>query len=277
MSRNADRPGPVLELRNATVRKGETTALDSITLTIHEGEHTAIVGPNGAGKSTLVNLLTHEERPLADGGGSSAIRVFGDDRWNVFELRSRLGIVSGDLHHRFVNGNSAGRITAHDAVLSRFFAAHGFVVEGEVTPGMRDAAADALTRLGVGDLADTTLDRMSTGEARRVLIARALVTNPDALLLDEPTTGLDLVARHEFLEAVRDVARRGTTLVLVTHRVEEIIPEIQSVVLLRRGRVVAAGPKQTTLTDASLSATFDAPIALTESGGYYAGAVRTTR
>ena len=110
-----------------------------------------------------------------------------------------------------------------------------------------------------------------------MLIARALVTNPDALLLDEPTTGLDLVARHEFLEAVRDVARRGTTLVLVTHRVEEIIPEIQSVVLLRRGRVVAAGPKQTTLTDASLSATFEAPIALTESAGYYAGAVRTTR
>ena len=205
------------------------------------------------------------------------MRVFGTDRWNVFELRSRLGIVSGDLHHRFVNGNSAGRIAARDAVLSRFFAAHGFVIEGEVTPRMRDAAAEALTRLGVGHLAETTLDRMSTGEARRVLIARALVTNPDALLLDEPTTGLDLVARHEFLEAVRDVARRGTTLVLVTHRVEEIIPEIQSVVLLRQGRVVAAGPKQTTLTDASLSATFGAPIALTETAGYYAGAVRTIR
>ena len=276
MSRSAERPGPVLELRNATVRKGDKAALDSITLTINEGEHTAIVGPNGAGKSTLVNLLTHEERPLADGEGSP-VRVFGTDRWNVFELRSRLGIVSGDLHHRFVNGNSAGRIAARDAVLSRFFAAHGFVIEGEVTPRMRDAAAEALTRLGVGHLAETTLDRMSTGEARRVLIARALVTNPDALLLDEPTTGLDLVARHEFLEAVRDVARRGTTLVLVTHRVEEIIPEIQSVVLLRQGRVVAAGPKQTTLTDASLSATFGAPIALTETAGYYAGAVRTIR
>ena len=276
MSRSAERPGPVLELRNATVRKGDKAALDSITLTINGGEHTAIVGPNGAGKSTLVNLLTHEERPLADGEGSP-VRVFGTDRWNVFELRSRLGIVSGELHHRFVNGNSAGRIAARDAVLSRFFAAHGFVIEGEVTPRMRDAAAEALTRLGVGHLAETTLDRMSTGEARRVLIARALVTNPDALLLDEPTTGLDLVARHEFLEAVRDVARRGTTLVLVTHRVEEIIPEIQSVVLLRQGRIVAAGPKQTTLTAASLSATFGAPIALTETAGYYAGAVRTIR
>ena len=274
MSKSVEQPQPVLELRNATVRKGGKAALDSITLTINVGEHTAIVGPNGAGKSTLVNLLTHEERPLADGGGS-AVRVFGLDRWHVFELRSRLGIVSGDLHHRFVNGNSAGRITAHDAVLSRFFAAHGFLIEGEVTPQMRDAAAEALTRLGVGHLAGTTLDRMSTGEARRVLIARALVTNPDALLLDEPTTGLDLVARHEFLEAVREVARRGTTLVLVTHRVEEIIPEIQSVVLLRQGRVVAAGSKQTILTDGNLSAAFGASIALTEAAGYYAGVVRT--
>jgi iron complex transport system ATP-binding protein len=273
MSKSGERPQPVLELRNATVRKGGKAALDSITLTINVGEHTAIVGPNGAGKSTLVNLLTHEERPLAD-GGASAVRVFGSDRWHVFELRSRLGIVSGDLHHRFVNGNSAGRITAHDAVLSRFFAAHGFLIEGEVTPQMRDAAEEALTRLGVGHLAGTTLDRMSTGEARRVLIARALVTNPDALLLDEPTTGLDLVARHEFLEAVREVARRGTTLVLVTHRVEEIIPEIQSVVLLRQGRVVAAGSKQTILTDGNLSAAFGASIALTEAAGYYAGVVR---
>ena len=274
MSKSVEQRQPVLELRNATVRKGGKAALDSITLTINVGEHTAIVGPNGAGKSTLVNLLTHEERPLADGGGS-AVRVFGSDRWHVFELRSRLGIVSGDLHHRFVNGNSAGRITAHDAVLSRFFAAHGFLIEGEVTPQMRDAAEEALTRLGVGHLAGTTLDRMSTGEARRVLIARALVTNPDALLLDEPTTGLDLVARHEFLEAVREVARRGTTLLLVTHRVEEIIPEIQSVVLLRQGRVVAAGSKHTILTDGNLSAAFGASIALTEAAGYYAGVVRT--
>ena len=273
MSNSVERPQPVLELRNATVRKGGKAALDSITLTINVGEHTAIVGPNGAGKSTLVNLLTHEERPLAD-GGASAVRVFGSDRWHVFELRSRLGIVSGDLHHRFVNGNSAGRITAREAVLSRFFAAHGFLIEGEVTPQMRAAAEDALTRLGVGHLAATTLDRMSTGEARRVLIARALVTNPDALLLDEPTTGLDLVARHEFLEAVREVARRGTTLVLVTHRVEEIIPEIQSVVLLRQGRVVAAGSKQNILTDGNLSAAFGASIALTEAAGYYAGVVR---
>jgi iron complex transport system ATP-binding protein len=265
---------PVVQLANATVVKGGRTVLDALTLTIDAGEHTAIIGPNGAGKSTLLNLLSLEERPLAD---DSALRIFGRENWNVFELRPRLGIVGAELQHRFVNGNSAGRITARDAVLSRFFAGHGFIFGADVTPAMADAADAVLDRMGVAPLADTTIDRMSTGEARRVLIARALVTSPDALLLDEPTTGLDLVVRYQFLESIREIARQGTTLILVTHRVEEIIPEIESVVLLRRGRVAAAGPKATTLTGANLTAVFDAPISLTESGGYYAGAVRMVR
>jgi len=275
-------PTPILELSDATVVKDGAAVLDRVSLTIRSGEHTAIVGPNGAGKSTLVNLLTHEDRPLARGGpgpsaveGDPPIRLFGSDLWNVFDLRSRFGIVSADLHQRFVNGNSAGRITARDAVLSRFFTGHGFIFEAEVTPAMHDAADAVLARMGVTHLAGTTLDRMSTGEARRVLIARALVTSPEALLLDEPTTGLDLVARYQFLESVREVARQGTTLILVTHRVEEIIPEIETVVLLKRGRLAAAGPKAATLTGANLTAVFGAPISLTESGGYYAGAVRT--
>jgi iron complex transport system ATP-binding protein len=266
---------PVLELTDATVIKDGAAVLDAVSLTIRSGEHTAIVGPNGAGKSTLVNLLTHEDRPLARGEGAPPIRLFGSDRWNVFDLRSRFGIVSADLHQRFVNGNSAGRITARDAVLSRFFTGHGFIFGADVTPVMRDAAEAVLGRMGVAHLAETSIDRMSTGEARRVLIARALVTSPEALLLDEPTTGLDLVVRYQFLESIREIARQGTTLILVTHRVEEIIPEIESVVLLQRGRVVAAGPKAATLTGAHLTAVFGAPISLTEKGGYYAGTVRT--
>ena len=267
-------PPPILELADATVIKEGAVVLDGISLTIRSGEHTAIVGPNGAGKSTLVNLLTHEDRPLARGDGPAPIRLFGSDRWNIFDLRSRFGIVSADLHQRFVNGNSAGRITARDAVLSRFFTGHGFVFGADITPAMRGAADAVLERMGVAHLAGATIDRMSTGEARRVLIARALITSPEALLLDEPTTGLDLVVRYQFLESIREVARQGTTLILVTHRVEEIIPEIESVVLLRRGRVAAAGPKAATLTSANLTAVFEAPIALAEAGGYYAGAVR---
>jgi iron complex transport system ATP-binding protein len=134
---------------------------------------------------------------------------------------------------------------------------------------MRRRAADALARMGVTELARRRLDEMSSGEARRVLLARALVTSPRALVLDEPTNGLDLVARHDFMERVRQIAREGTTLILITHHIEEIFPEIGRVILLHRGRVAAEGPKDAILTDARLTDLFEAPITLEESDGYY--------
>jgi len=139
----------------------------------------------------------------------------------------------------------------------------------QVYDEMRRLAAATLARLDAAHLAERRLDEMSTGEARRVLIARALVTGPRALVLDEPTSGLDLVARGRFLESVRRVARDGTTIVLVTHHVEEIVPEINRVVLLQRGRVAAAGSKAEMLTSERLSAIFGAPIALERRDGYY--------
>jgi iron complex transport system ATP-binding protein len=263
----ADPQPPVLELNHATVVKGGRPVLDDVSLSIHRGQHTAIVGPNGAGKSTLINLLTHDDRPFA--GRDGAVRVFGCERWNVADLRRRLGVVSADLHHRFVNGNSAGPITAFDAVLSGFHSAFGFVSAAATTGAMRRAANDALGRMGAGHLSDIPLNRMSTGEARRVLIARALVNEPEALVLDEPTTGLDFIARQEFLAGMQRVARGGTTLILVTHRVEEIVPEIGRVVLLKRGRVAADGPRLTTLTASALSDVFEAAVLLDERDGFF--------
>ena len=260
---------PVLELRNATVVKGDRRVLDNLSLTIHTGEHTAIVGPNGAGKSVLVNLLTHDDRPVRHDDGSPSVLVFGDSNWNVFELRSQLGLISSDLHHRFVLGNNEGRVVAEAAVLSGFLATQGILRYGAVTVEMRRKAAEALTRMGVAHLARRRLDEMSTGEARRVLLARALVTSPRALVLDEPTTGLDLVARHDFTERVRQVARAGTTLILITHHIEEIVPEIQRVVLISQGRIAASGSKHDVLTSAKLSDLFGASIALEEDDGYY--------
>ena len=259
----------ILELRAATVVLGESRVLDSLTLSIRSGEHTAILGPNGAGKSTLMKLLTLQLYPVAAANGVPPIRVFGQDRWNVFELRSQLGIVSADLHDRLVHGNVAGRITGRDAVLSGFFASHGVFSNHKVTASMRDRASTALERMGVAHLADATLDAVSTGEARRVLIARALVHEPKALVLDEPTRGLDLVARHRFMEGVRDIARRGVTILLVTHHVDEIIPELVRVILLRRGRVAFDGPKREVLTAARLGEVFESPVSVEESDGYY--------
>jgi iron complex transport system ATP-binding protein len=212
---------------------------------------------------------THEDRPLAPNEGMPPVRVFGSDRWDVFELRSQLGIVSADLHHRFVFGSHEGRVMATAAVLSGFFATQGILRHGSVSADMRRRAAEALDRMGVSHLARRRLDEMSSGEARRVLLARALVTSPRALVLDEPTTGLDLIARHAFMERVRQIARTGTTLILITHHIEEIVPEIERVILLRGGRILASGPKRSVLTSERLSALFDAPISIDEGEGYF--------
>jgi iron complex transport system ATP-binding protein len=271
---------PLLELNDASVVLGGARVLDRLTLSIPVGEHTAILGPNGAGKSVLIKLLTLQLYPAVEDESSmeregfrraeppSPLRVFGQDRWDVFELRSRLGIVSADLHDRFVHGNSNGVLTGLDAVVSGFFATHGVFGHQRVTAGMRRQAMDALERVGAGRLGRATLDTMSTGEARRVLIARALVHDPAALVLDEPTRGLDLVARHRFMERVRAIAREGTTILLVTHHVDEIIPEIGRVILLRAGRIARDGAKADVLTDEHLSHAFDAPLAVQRSGGY---------
>ena len=260
---------PVLDLVHATVVRDDRRVLDDLSLTIHAGEHTAIVGPNGAGKSFFTRLLTHEERALAREEGPPPVRVFGSSDWDVFDLRSQLGIVSADLHHRFVAGNNEGRVTGEAAVLSGFLASQGILRYGAVTPAMRARAAEALHRMGAAHLARRWLDAMSSGEARRVLLARALVTEPRALVLDEPTTGLDLIARHAFMERVRQIARDGTTLILITHHIEEIVPEIERVILLRDGRIAASGPKAEVLTAERLTELFAAAVALEEEDGYY--------
>jgi iron complex transport system ATP-binding protein len=270
---------------------GETRVLDRLTLSIDVGEHTAILGPNGAGKSTFMKLLTLQLYPAVEareGRGTeregaswadepSPIRLFGQDRWDVFDLRSRLGIVSADLHDRFVHGNSNGVLTGLDAVVSGFFATHGIFGHQRVTDTMRRRGREALERVDAARLAGATLDTMSTGEVRRVLIARALVHQPSALVLDEPTRGLDLVSRHHFMERIRAVARQGTTILLVTHHVDEIIPEIARVILLRGGRIVCDGAKADVLTAANLGHAFDAPVSVEQSGGYFHVRVSETK
>ncbi len=259
---------PILELIDATVVRNDVRALDGLTLTIPVDQHTAIMGPNGAGKSALMQLITFQDRPVPHADGSPSLRVFGRDVWHVFELRPRLGVVSGDLHHRFVNGNSYGRIRVMDAVLSGFFGMHGLTPPDAVSPAMRAEARTALDRMEATHLASRYLDEMSTGEVRRVLVARALVTAPDALLLDEPASGLDLAARHRLATLIHRVAEAGTTLILVTHQVEDIVPAVSHVVFLKRGRVLRYGRRDEVLTEPHLSELFGLPVTLSGSDGF---------
>ncbi len=260
----------LLTLHDATVLRNGRRILDGVSLQVAEGQHTAILGPNGSGKSSLIRLITHDYYALHRAEGTPPVRVCGQERWNVFDLRSRLGIVSADLDQSFTGHGTCGL----EAVLSAFFASHGIYSHHDVTPAMRERALGALERVEAAYLAERTLDQMSTGEVRRILIARALVHNPQALLLDEPTAGLDLVARHRFLQTVRGLAQNGKTIILVTHRLEEIIPEIEQVVLLQRGRVLCTGPKPTTLTAANLSTLFGAPMEVGREDGYYTARCR---
>jgi iron complex transport system ATP-binding protein len=259
---------PVIELCNLTSMRGGVRVLHNLSLTIGPGQHTAILGPNGAGKSSLMRLLMLEDRPLAS-EAVPALRLFGSATWDLMDLRKRLGIVTGDLDATFGWSTSRGRVRGFDVALSGLFGSQGVFSNYEVTVTMREQAAEALRRVAAEHLASKPLSEMSAGERRRVLIARALVTRPEALLLDEPTTGLDLTARHRFMESVRGLARSGTTTIIVTHHVEEIVPEIDRVILLRDGRVVFDGPTEAALTPERLGHVFGAPVVVTRAAGYF--------
>lgn len=264
---------PLLQLHCATVVKDHTRVLDNISLIIREGEHTAILGPNGAGKSSLIRLIAHLDYPLAHEDGSPPLLILGEELWNVFELRSLLGIVSADLQNSILMGTLPGRTRGLEAVIAGFFGSYGVYGHHHVTSAMRTRAQQALDLMEAGHLAGAFVEAMSAGEVRRIMIARALVPEPRALLLDEPTTGLDLMVRHRFLRTLRNLAHHGKTIILVTHHIEEIFPEISRVILLNHGRVLLNGNKEEVLTSAHLSAMFEGPVAVHKANGYFSAMI----
>jgi iron complex transport system ATP-binding protein len=260
---------PALEMNGATVVRGGRRIVDDLSLRIERGGHTAILGPNGSGKTTLIRLITREYYPLGGSEYPPKVAVFGRAIWDLFELRSHMGIIASDVDRDFALGDAAGL----EVALSGFFSSRGVYSHHMVTAEMVAAARQALALMGVGCFEEKPVSEMSTGEIRRVMIARALAPNPEALLLDEPTAGLDPVARRGFLETLRRVARAGKTIILVTHHVEEVLPEIEQIVLMRGGRIVRAGPKADLLRPDILSDLFGAAMAVAENNGYYSANV----
>ena len=254
----------LIDIRNATVWRGKTRVFNKLDLTIEQHERVAILGPNGCGKTTLLKLLNRELYAVADAG--SWVRIMGKDRANVWQLRQHIGIVSHDLQQRYTMTT-----TALEVVLSGFFASIG--VHGTLASRIGEthvkAARASLAGLGMETLADTELGSMSTGQQRRCLLARALVHQPDTLILDEPTAGLDFKASFEYLERLRQLAREGRNVIVVTHHLNEIPPEVDRIVLLREGRIVADGSKRDVLTGAILSDVYDTRIRVAEIDGYF--------
>jgi iron complex transport system ATP-binding protein len=255
---------PLLEVRNASIFRGDTRVFCDFNLTIPQHQPVAILGPNGSGKTTLLKLMNRELYPVPD--KASSVRILGRDRWNVWELRSRVGIVSHDLQASYRPGT-----TGLDVVLSGFLSSIGIhgLLRTRIGPEQRKRALVTLRELGAADLVEKPLAMMSTGQQRRCLLGRALVHDPDTLILDEPTTGLDLAATFDYQARIRRLARAGKNLVLVSHSLGEIPPEIDRVILLRQGKIVADGRKNEVLTTENLQLTYGVDVRIAVVDGYY--------
>lgn len=253
---------PLLDFGNLRVMRGQKIALDDFSLRIDADEHVAILGPNGCGKSTLIKTITRECYPVDR--PDSSMFVLGEESWDVFALRTRLGIVSNDLMLS-CTGDASGR----DVVLSGFFSSTAIFPHHTVDSRHRELADEALDQLNIAHLAERAVCEMSSGEARRVLIARALVHQPRALLFDEPCNSLDLSAQQSLRHTMSTLANAGTAIILVTHELADVVPEIQRVVLMSKGRVVADGRKEEILRVDRLEKLFGVKVEMVRRDGHY--------
>ena len=255
---------PLIEIRNATVWRGTTRVFEQFSLTIEQHERVAILGPNGAGKTTLLKLINRELYPVAS--DDSSVRILGHERWNVWELREHIGVVSQDLQSGFMPNASV-----LDTIVSGYFSSVGVhnQLRDQILPQQVEKARSVMETLGLDGLADREFKTLSTGQQRRCLLGRALVHDPDTLILDEPTAGLDMAASIDYLRHVREMARRGRILVIVTHHLDEIPPEIERVIVLKNGQIAADGPKATVLESSLLTAVYETDLHIREIEGHY--------
>ena len=252
---------PVLEVTGLRVERGNTTILHHVDWRVAPGEHWVILGANGSGKTSLLKALTGFLSPT-DGEFSVLGRRYGAADWR--ELRLHIGVVTS----AFTASIPLSEVTL-DTVISGKYAQLDLWHAG--TRADRVSALRLLRSVGLARIAHREWAYLSQGERQRVLIARALMAHPQLLILDEPCAGLDPVAREKFLRFLEKLARRrrGPALVLVTHHVEEITPAFTHALMLRTGRVVAAGPRTEVLMSAHLSATFRARLRLRRTAGRY--------
>lgn len=253
---------PLLEIRNATVYRSQTVVFDNLNLTIEQGESVAILGPNGAGKSTLLKLLTRELYPFEK--PDSFVKIFGRELVNVQQLREKIGLVSHDFQAKYMPIT-----TGFDVVLSGLLGTIGHLYHQDVTEAQRQLTLDTLDRLGLLPLKDKMFQHMSSGQQRRLILARALIHRPQTVIFDEPTNSLDLQGCFQVLKDMRQLVAEGTSVVIATHHLHEIIPEIQRVVFIRAGKVIADGPKQELLTSPRVSELYDTEVHMVEQNGYY--------
>jgi iron complex transport system ATP-binding protein len=253
---------PYLDIKNARVYQGETQVFGNFSAAFYRGQNTCVLGPNGAGKTTLLKLLTRDLYPVVRDG--SYVKIDGSETAVLWEVRKKIGFVSHDLQIRY-----DAHVLGRDVVMSGLFGAIGMHGHFDVEEHHHQRVDELLNQFDLTHLQERRYWHLSTGQQRRFLLARALVHKPEILVLDEPTNGLDVKAAHALLNNVRELARSGTTLLLVTHHVQEILPEIERILLLKSGSVFADGEKQQVLNSGRLSALYETPLTLVEQNGFY--------
>jgi iron complex transport system ATP-binding protein len=257
----------LIDFQHLTVPRGDRYVLRDFCLQIRRGAHVAILGPNGSGKSTLIKAITREIYPVDRPG--LKYQLLDQDDWDINDLRSHFGIVALDQLHKLSNEVTLRRVTARELLLSGFFNSLGLWPHHRVKPAQERRARELLRFLEIGHLAHRPVSEMSSGEQRRAMIGRALIHDPEALILDEPTNSLDPGAVRDFRLLLRKLAQSGKSLLLVTHHIADVIPEIERVIFIKNGKLMADGPKSANLTSAKLSKLFGARLNVVKNGRSY--------
>ena len=260
----------IVELEHVHVARGTNVVLHDLSLRIDRGEHLAILGPNGCGKSTLLKTITCELYPVVR--PETRVRIMGRERWDLTELKRRMGVVAAELP-----GRQTLSITGFDAILTGFFSSSTLWPNLSVTRRMRERAEEILVQVNAESLRSTPVGEMSAGQQRRIMIGRAMAgtSSNDSdgsvqmLLLDEPSNALDLAAQQDLREMLRGLAQQGTAILLITHHIADILPEIDRIVMMNAGHIVADGSKEDLLTAQQLGALFGREITLIERDGYW--------
>lgn len=251
-----------LELKEVEAWHGSRQVFEKLSLNLKLRENTLILGPNGAGKSALVKLICRSLYPVVK--PNSALKIFGSESVRLTQLRSRIGVVSTELELR-----TPGYASAIDIVMSGMFGSIGIGRSQKPNDNQILKVSELMKDLGLSKISKRVFAQLSDGERRRLLIARALVNNPDVLVLDEPIKGLDLKARHQTLNLIRKLSRAGTTILMVTHQIESIVEEIQRVIFLKDGILIGDGAPKNQLKSDLLSRLFETPLEVIHINGYW--------
>lgn len=254
----------IINFENIYANYETASVLENINLKINSNEHWVILGANGSGKSTLLKLFSNDLYPNINYPFKK--ELFGKDKWNIFELKKNIGIITSGLHYKFETQGEF--LTAYEVVLSGYFSSLGVFKHHKFTKKQYEKALEVLDFLEINHMKDKKVSQMSTGELRRCVIGRALIHEPKAFVLDEPTDGLDIKAQSIFINLLQKLAKKSS-IILVTHNIEEIFQEITHVALIHNKTIFKQGKKEEILTSENLSETFEMDVNLKKENGLY--------